>query len=48
MWWVLPLRQMLMICGNPQMVEDTKETLKAQGFTMNRRGVGNIAVENYW
>lgn len=38
----------IMICGNPQMVEDTKETLKAQGFTMNRRGVGNIAVENYW
>ncbi len=38
----------VMLCGNPQMVEDTKETLKARGLTMNRRGVGNIAVENYW
>ena len=38
----------VMLCGNPQMVEDTKEALKAQGLSMNRRGVGNIAVENYW
>ncbi|UNU73058.1 ferredoxin--NADP reductase [Moraxella nasovis] len=38
----------VMLCGNPQMVDDTKEALKAQGLTMNRRGVGNIAVENYW
>lgn len=37
-----------MLCGNPQMVDDTKEALKAKGLTMNRRGVGNIAVENYW
>lgn len=38
----------VMLCGNPQMVEDTKEALKQKGLTMNRRGVGNIAVENYW
>lgn len=38
----------VMLCGNPQMVEDTKDALKARGLTMNRRGVGNIAVENYW
>lgn len=38
----------IMLCGNPQMVEDTKETLKTMGLSMNRRGVGNIAVENYW
>ncbi len=38
----------VMLCGNPQMVDDTKEALKAKGLTMNRRGVGNIAVENYW
>ncbi|TCB78251.1 ferredoxin--NADP reductase [Acinetobacter sp. ANC 4173] len=38
----------VMLCGNPQMVEDTKEALKARGLTMNRRGEGNIAVENYW
>ena len=38
----------VMLCGNPQMVEDTKEALKQRGLTMNRRGEGNIAVENYW
>lgn len=38
----------VMLCGNPEMVEDTKEALKARGMTMNRRGEGNIAVENYW
>lgn len=38
----------VMLCGNPDMVEDTKETLKELGFVMNRRGEGNIAVENYW
>ena len=38
----------VMLCGNPEMVEDTKETLKSMGMVMNRRGEGNIAVENYW
>ncbi len=38
----------VMLCGNPEMVEDTKETLKTMGMVMNRRGEGNIAVENYW
>ncbi|MBF7686682.1 ferredoxin--NADP reductase [Acinetobacter rathckeae] len=38
----------VMLCGNPQMVEDTKSALKAKGLLMNRRGEGNIAVENYW
>ena len=38
----------VMLCGNPEMVEDTKETLKRLGLVMNRRGEGNIAVENYW
>lgn len=43
-----PATSHVMLCGNPQMVDDTKEALKNQGLTMNRRGVGNIAVENYW
>lgn len=43
-----PATSHVMLCGNPQMVEDTKEALKLRGLTMNRRGVGNIAVENYW
>ena len=38
----------VMLCGNPDMVEDTKEALKTVGLVMNRRGEGNIAVENYW
>lgn len=38
----------VMLCGNPDMVDDTKEALKNKGLTMNRRGEGNIAVENYW
>ena len=38
----------VMLCGNPAMVDDTKEALKARGLSMNRRGEGNIAVENYW
>ncbi|MBP2281496.1 ferredoxin--NADP+ reductase [Psychrobacter sp. PL19] len=38
----------VMLCGNPEMVEDTKEALKTLGLVMNRRGEGNIAVENYW
>lgn len=38
----------VMLCGNPQMIKDVKQVLKDQGLSMNRRGVGNIAVENYW
>ncbi|CAI3161113.1 Flavodoxin/ferredoxin--NADP reductase [Acinetobacter calcoaceticus] len=43
-----PATSHVMLCGNPQMVDDTKEALKCRGLTMNRRGEGNIAVENYW
>ncbi|WP_227431193.1 ferredoxin--NADP reductase [Psychrobacter sp. I-STPA6b] len=45
---LLPESSHVMLCGNPQMVDDTKEALKQMGLTMNRRGEGNIAVENYW
>lgn len=41
-------RSHVMLCGNPEMIEDTKEALKNKGLVMNRRGEGNIAVENYW
>ncbi len=43
-----PAASHVMLCGNPQMVEDTRQALMARGLTMNRRGTGNIAVENYW
>ena len=39
----------VMICGNPAMVQDTTDILKAKGFKKNRRRTpGNITTENYW
>lgn len=38
-----------MICGNPEMVKDCKESLKKQGFNTDRPSrPGQIATENYW
>jgi ferredoxin--NADP+ reductase len=38
-----------MLCGNPDMVKDCTEILKARGFTKNRRRTpGHITAENYW
>ena len=48
----LPLsdaRSRFMLCGNPQMVDDTRQLLKAHGFRNDRKlEAGHIAVENYW
>lgn len=42
-------RARIMICGNPQMVEDTRQVLLARGLRMTRsKTPGHIAVENYW
>ncbi len=39
----------VMVCGNPAMVKDTAEVLKARGFKTNKRkDPGNITAENYW
>lgn len=39
----------VMICGNPAMVSDTVEALKARGMKKHRRrDPGQITVENYW
>lgn len=39
----------LMICGNPQMVDDTRKILGERDLVISRRGKpGNMAVENYW
>lgn len=39
----------IMLCGNPQMVDDTRRALKARGFATSRQSSpGQIAVENYW
>jgi ferredoxin--NADP+ reductase len=42
-------RSRIMLCGNPEMVEDSRKILLARGFRMSRRGdPGHLAVENYW
>ena len=39
----------IMICGNPQMVDDTRKILVERGLTISKRGKpGNMAVENLW
>jgi ferredoxin/flavodoxin---NADP+ reductase len=39
----------VMLCGNPQMVEDTTKTLIDRGLIKNRRALpGQITMENYW
>lgn len=39
----------VMICGNPDMVKDTREILENRGLTKNlRRTPGQITTENYW
>ncbi len=39
----------IMICGNPQMVDDTRHILADVGLTISKRGrPGNMAVENLW
>ena len=38
-----------MLCGNPEMIKEASETLKAFGLKKNRRASpGNITVERYW
>jgi ferredoxin--NADP+ reductase len=42
-------RSRIMLCGNPEMVSDTRKLLKQLGFATSRSTKpGQIAVENYW
>jgi ferredoxin--NADP+ reductase len=42
-------RSRIMICGNPEMVDDTRKNLTEKGFAVSRRGApAHMAVENYW
>ncbi|HET7401255.1 MAG TPA: ferredoxin--NADP reductase [Usitatibacter sp.] len=42
-------RSRIMLCGNPEMVEDSRKLLIDRGFKLSRRGdPGHLAVENYW
>jgi ferredoxin/flavodoxin---NADP+ reductase len=39
----------VMLCGNPQMIDDTRALLKARGLRLSlSRKPGQVAVENYW
>src|SRR5205814_6740847 len=42
-------RSRIMLCGNPEMVEDSRALLTSRGFRVSRRGdPGHLAVEHYW
>ncbi|MGE5616331.1 MAG: ferredoxin--NADP reductase, partial [Bacillota bacterium] len=42
-------RSRIMLCGNPEMVEDSRRILTTRGFRVSRRAdPGHLAVENYW
>ena len=46
---VEPEHSRLMICGNPQMIDDTRARLKQRGLQLSlSRRPGQVAVENYW
>ncbi len=44
-----PERSQVMICGNPDMVRDTRAVLERRGLRRHRRQApGHITTENYW
>ena len=44
-----PERSRVLICGNPQMVDDTRKLLKQRDMQLSlTRRPGQVAVENYW
>ncbi len=44
-----PERSRLMLCGNPQMIDDTRALLKQRDLQLSlTRRPGQVAVENYW
>ncbi|MGH8463915.1 MAG: ferredoxin--NADP reductase [Pseudomonas sp.] len=44
-----PESSRVMLCGNPQMIDDTRQVLKQRGLNLSlSRRPGQVAVENYW
>ncbi|TDF82036.1 ferredoxin--NADP reductase [Pseudomonas sp. H9] len=44
-----PEHSRVMLCGNPQMIDDTRQVLKQRGLNLSlTRRPGQVAVENYW
>jgi len=42
-------RSRIMICGNPEMVDDTRGWFTKHGYTVSRRSKpGHLALENLW
>lgn len=39
----------IMLCGNPEMIKDTRQLLAERGLNLNlRRKPGNVTLEQYW
>lgn len=46
---ITPEHSRLMLCGNPQMIDDTRNLLKQRDLRLSlSRRPGQVAVENYW
>jgi ferredoxin--NADP+ reductase len=44
-----PARSRVLLCGNPQMIVDTRTVLETRGLKLHRRRApGQILTENYW
>jgi len=44
-----PEHSRVMLCGNPQMIDDTRQVLKQRDLQLSlSRRPGQVAVENYW
>lgn len=44
-----PARSRVLLCGNPQMIVDTRSVLEERGLKLHRRRApGQILTENYW
>ena len=42
-------RSRVMICGNPEMVDETRKWFVDNGYTVSRRAKpGHLALENLW
>ena len=46
---IVAARSRIMICGNPQMVLETRQLLQSRGLALSRLSQpGNLAVEQFW
>ncbi|GLZ84099.1 ferredoxin--NADP(+) reductase [Metapseudomonas resinovorans] len=46
---LIPEHSRVMLCGNPQMIDDTRAVLKKRDMNLSlTRRPGQVAVENYW